>query len=78
MEHLYEEGQTWTALWDVDEFIIFNGYDRTLEKITMPHDLAEPGGILEYIQNAEEKPCYPMMRLEVGPKRISRYYGRSA
>jgi hypothetical protein len=68
MEHLYQQGQSWTALWDVDEYIIFNGYNRSVDNITTPNDLAEPGNILEYIQKAEEKPCYPMMKLEVGTK----------
>jgi hypothetical protein len=36
--------------------------------ITTPQDLAEPGSILKYIQKVEDKPCYPMMRLEVGIK----------
>ena len=68
MEHLYQEGLSWTALWDVDEYIIFNGYNRSVANMTTPTDLAKPGSILEYIQNADEKPCYPMMKLEVGTK----------
>lgn len=69
MEHLHEQGRTWTAMWDVDEYIIFNGYNRTAGNVTTtPHDLAEPGSIFNYIMQAEERLCYPMMRLEVGTK----------
>jgi hypothetical protein len=68
MEHLYQEGMSWTALWDVDEYIIFNGYNRTVENSTTPTDLAEPGSILKYITEAEGKPCYPIQKLEVGTK----------
>jgi hypothetical protein len=68
MEFLNQQGRSWTALWDTDEYIIFNGYNRSVENGTTPHDLAESGSILEFIQKSEGKPCYPMMKLEVGTK----------
>jgi hypothetical protein len=68
MDHLYQQGRTWTALWDVDEYIVFNGYNRSIGNVTTPNDLTEPGTVLNYIEQAEAKPCYPMMRLEVGTK----------
>ena len=68
MEHMHQQGRTWTAMWDVDEYIVFNGYNRAVGNVTTPNDLAEPGCILNYIVQAEENLCYPMMRLEVGTK----------
>jgi Glycosyltransferase family 92 len=68
MEHMHQQGRTWTAMWDVDEYIIFNGYNRAIGNITTPNDLVEPGCMLDYIEQADENLCYPMMRLEVGTK----------
>jgi hypothetical protein len=68
MDHLHKHGRTWTAMWDVDEYIVFNGYNRAVENVTTPNDLTEPASILNYIVQADENLCYPMMRLEVGTK----------
>jgi hypothetical protein len=72
MEHLYQQNRTWTALWDVDEYIVFQGYgrkDKQNETIVSPTNLAEPGTVLKYLQETEIKACAPISRVQVGDKR---------
>jgi hypothetical protein len=68
MQHLYQQGRNWTAMWDVDEYVIFNRYNRGIGNVTSPNDLAEPGSILKYVKAEGESHCFPMRRLEVGTK----------
>jgi hypothetical protein len=69
MRHMQEQGRTWVALWDVDEYISINGYDRvTNGNITLPSDLSEPGVILTLLKQIEQKICFSMVRIDVGSK----------
>jgi hypothetical protein len=80
MEHLNQHNRTWTALWDADEYIVFQGYGRKNkqnETIVSPPNLTEPGTILKYIQQTETKTCVPMNRVEVGTKEDSMLQNRS-
>lgn len=75
MQHLSTEGWTWTALWDTDEYLTFNGFDEpkpTLTNnstlVTSPIDLSESGSALNYIKKYGEDKCIPIYRILVGAK----------
>jgi hypothetical protein len=63
MKQLQSEGWSWTALWDTDEFIVYNQYNKTRRhKIlrnntsTSPTDLSERGNVFTHLkQSGEEK-----------------------
>jgi hypothetical protein len=68
IQHMQLQGKKWTALWDVDEYISINGYDRVFGNVTLPSDLSESGVILKVLQQVEHKICFSMIRIHVGTK----------
>jgi hypothetical protein len=76
LHHMHQHNRTWTALWDTDEFIGFNGYNVTRRKkstkssATSPNDMSEPGSILRYVKDIREDRSFGMNRLVVGNKEL--------
>jgi len=73
MEHLYQHNQTWTALWDTDEFIVYSHYNRTktspeyshTKKATSPANLKQPGTVMQYINEIDATACIGLNRAYV-------------
>jgi len=83
MKHLYDFGKTWTALYDTDEFLVFSTYNHRYEggTITSPKSMAEPGSILEFIQQSRRSGswdpllnnmCFMIPRMLYGGKEITK------
>jgi hypothetical protein len=81
MQHLYDEGQSWTALYDTDEFLVFNkfnhDYKTRAKNLKSPASMAEPGSVLNFIHQAQKSgtsdrllnnTCYMIPRLLYGAK----------
>ena len=73
--HLYEQNRTWTAMWDVDEYVAFHGYNQTRHHptsnssvATSPHDMSEAGSILRYLKDYGEENGVGMNRILVGSR----------
>ena len=84
MEHLRDKRKTWTALYDTDEFLVFNKYNHkyNARNLKSPPNMAKPGAVLEFLQQAEKtgspdpilnKICYTIPRLLFGAKEISEH-----
>jgi hypothetical protein len=74
LHYMQDQGRKWVALWDVDEYISINGYDRPIGNSTTPSDLFVPGTIYNYLQKMEPVICHSMIRLEVGTKEHSEFH----
>ncbi|KAI2506933.1 hypothetical protein MHU86_7525 [Fragilaria crotonensis] len=76
LRHMHQHRRTWTALWDVDEFIAFNGYNWTRQNAatnlsaTSPQDMSELGSILRYLKEFGEDKGLSMKRILVGSLEI--------
>jgi hypothetical protein len=69
LEHLQKLNKTWTALWDTDEFITYNGYNTSRPihaPITTPTDMATSGSILRYLRDWGQDHCVVLQRNLVG------------
>jgi hypothetical protein len=72
LSHMHQHNRTWTALWDTDEYIAYNGFEstRTNKNRTAKAapDMSEPGTILRYLNDFGEEKCITMPRVLVGNK----------
>jgi hypothetical protein len=72
LEFLYHQNRTWTALWDTDEYIVFNKYNFTRQHPTSGNlatsaiDMSKQGAIFEYLTSYSERNCIAMPRVLVG------------
>jgi hypothetical protein len=83
MLHLMEKGKTWTALYDTDEFLVFDKYDHKYngdDDLKTPSDMSKPGAVLEFLEKAQTKGsqdptsndiCHSIPRLLFGTKELS-------
>jgi hypothetical protein len=76
LQHMHEHNRTWTALWDTDEYIAFNGFNQTRQNpatnlsATSPHDMSEAGSILQYLKAVGQDTGVAMYRFIVGSLEI--------
>jgi hypothetical protein len=81
MKHLYDQGQSWTALYDTDEFLVFNKFNHDYKpranNLKSPASMATPGSVLNFIHQAEmsgtsdrllSNTCYMIPRLLYGAR----------
>jgi len=75
MKQLQSEGWSWTALWDTDEFLVYNQYNKTRRHKTLenststsPTDLSERGNVFAHLKQSGQENCVPMYRVLVSAK----------
>lgn len=79
MLHLYEHNQTWTMLWDTDEFISYTHFNHTRSNPNKPHlsatsppNLVQPGTMIGYVARySREEACLSLNRAYVGANETS-------
>lgn len=72
LAHLKDMGQTWTAIWDMDEYIVPNHRPGRTPPTGLstapPNDVRTPGSVLSYLLHnaSSDIACVPMLRTIVG------------